>query len=197
MARSERCRRVGWAAAAALALLVAAAPRTEALSFGPIPVIAPSAVTFDGATYDIDAGAITLEVDVPIATPRLLRLTDASIEFRTSATQVVTFALDPTLASPALGVVQPDGSFLIPTLFLVGNDGTSDFDLAVPNVTGQLFVAGGTVLGLTSAFSLEDALGNPIGVGIYAGVPEPGTALLLALGLGGVALGRARKEIAR
>jgi hypothetical protein len=31
-------------------------------------------------------------------------------------------------------VIQPDGRFLIPTLFLRGSDGVSVFDLAIPNV---------------------------------------------------------------
>jgi hypothetical protein len=94
--------------------------------------------------------------------------------------------------------VQADGSFSIPTLFLRVDEGLGPFDLAVPNVTGSLaFDPDGDVIGLASSFEIETSAGIQL-VTVTAQIPEPGTALLVALGLSLVATrSRARQEIAR
>lgn len=179
-------------ALAALALGALAAADARAVPFGPYALVAPSSITSSDGTIDVaPTGTIAFDIaSVPHTTPQLFRLTDVSV-----AAGSFSFALDPTLASPALGVIQPDGSFLIPTLFLRGNDGSADFDLAIPNVRGTTFGAPNDASGLFSQFQV-DAGGQILRVALYAQVPEPGTAFLLALGCCALAL-RTRKEIAR
>ena len=58
----------------------------------------------------------------------------------------------------------------------------------------MLFGAGGDVVGLTSSFQVEAAPGRILTVNLVAAVPEPGTALLIACGLGALAL---KKETIR
>lgn len=167
----------------------AAAPAARGVVFGPLALVPPSDVGGQPLS-----GNITLDVaSVPVATPTSLRLTDISV-FGGGAT----ITLDPTLLSPALGVVQPDGAFTIPTLFLRIDDGAIAFDLAIPNVTGTLaFGQDGAVTGLMTHFEIDTGDGIAL-VRITAEVPEPGTALLVALGLSLVATrSRARQEITR
>ena len=94
--------------------------------------------------------------------------------------------------------MQANGAFLIPTLFLRVVDGATSFDLAVPNVAGTLlFGAGGDVVGLASSFAGRFGAGGILTVNLVAVVPEPGTALLLALGVARARAARIAKEIAR
>jgi hypothetical protein len=157
--------------------LLAAAP-AAALSSGRLPLVEPSAI---GAVPL--AGSVVLDVEaIPPAQPALLSLVEVA-----ATSGALAIALDPTLASPGLGVVQPDGSFVIPTLFLRIQDGAAQFDLAIPNVTGTMeFGASGEVLALDSSFAIETEAGDVTVV--IAAVPEPGpaaraAALLLGLGL--------------
>lgn len=170
-------------------VLGAAAPAARAVVFGPLALVAPSDVGGQPLT-----GNITLDVAaVPVVAPSLLRLTDVSV-----AGGGANISLDPTLLSPGLGVVQPDGSFSIPTLFLRIDDGATAFDLAIPGVTGTLaFGPGGDVIGLETSFEIDTGDGVVV-ARITAAVPEPGTALLVTFGLSLVAArSRARQEIAR
>lgn len=170
-------------------VLGAAAPTAQAVGFGPLALVAPSDV--GGVPL---SGTLTLDVaSVPVASPALMSLTDVSV-----TGGGFTITLDPTLLTPAFGAVQADGSFTIPTLFLRLDEGFGPFDLAIPNVTGSLaFGPGGDVIGLASSFEIEAAGGVQL-VTITAQIPEPGTALLVALGLSLVATrSRARQEIAR
>lgn len=178
----------------AAACFAFAAP-SGAASFGPLAVAPPSAIVPESGPSEALTGSITLDVaSVPVVSATLFSLTNVSL----LGGGGTSFALDPTLSSPALGVVQAAGNFLIPTLFLRVTNGASSFDLAIPNVAGTLyFGAGGSVVGIASSFEVDSL--SPAGtltVNLLAGVPEPGTALLLTLGLGALAA-RARKEISR
>lgn len=182
------CSRLALLAIAGL-VLGAAAPDARAVAFGPLALIAPSDVGGVPLT-----GTLTLDVaSVPVVGPTGMRLTDVS-----ASAGGFTITLDPTLLTPALGAVQADGSFTIPTLFLRVDEGFGPFDLAIPNVTGTLaFDPGGGVIGLASSFEIDTASGVQL-VTITAQIPEPGTALLVALGISLVAArSRARQEIAR
>lgn len=169
--------------------LGAIAPAAHAAVFGPLELVAPSDVGGEPLTGDL-----TVDVaSVPVVGPTAMRLTDV-----TAAAAGFSITLDPTLATPALGAVQSDGSFLIPTLFLRLDEGFGPFDLAIPNVTGTLaFDLAGAVTGLVSSFEIDTGSGIAL-VTITAQIPEPGTALLVALGVSFVAVrSRARQEIAR
>lgn len=176
----------------AIALAALWSSDARAVSFGPYAIVAPSSITNQDLTIDIaPTGTITFDIaTVPHATPQLFAITQVSV-----SAGPLHFTLDPTLASPALGVIQPDGRFLIPTLFLRGHDGAIDFDLAIPNVRGVTFGAPGSATGLFTQFRIDGG-SDLFDVTLYANVPEPGTALLLSLGTAALAL-RARKEIAR
>jgi hypothetical protein len=169
----------------AISCLAFAGP-AAAVSFGPLAVVAPSAIVPQAGPGEALTGSITLDVtSVPVVAPTLFRLTDVSV----LASGGASFALDPAIASPALGVVQASGAFQIPTLFLRVTDGATSFDLAVPNVGGTLlFGAGGDVVGLMSTFQVDSITGGILTVNLVAAVPEPGTALLIAFGLGALAL---------
>jgi hypothetical protein len=103
------------------------------------------------------------------------------------------FALDPASPSPGLGVVNPAGAFLIPTLFLEITSGATSFALAIPNVTGSLVFGpgGASVARLETTFSIDS--GTPAGVlsVTLVAIPEPATAALAGAGLLALAL-RAR-----
>ncbi|MCX5740790.1 MAG: PEP-CTERM sorting domain-containing protein [Proteobacteria bacterium] len=185
-----------WLSGPLLAVVcLAFAGPTGAVSFGPLAVVAPSAIVPDVGPTEMLSGSITLSVaSVPVLSPTLFSLTNVSVLGSGGAS----FALDPSVLSPALGVVQATGNFLIPTLFLHIVDGALNFDLAVPNVAGKLFFgAGGSVVGIASSFEIDSL--SPAGiltVNLLAGVPEPGTALLLTLGIAALGM-RVPKEISR
>lgn len=183
-----------WAAAAAVLVLgaLAATSVAQAASFGPFPLIDPSSISGD-TTFVEPTGSLSIDIaSLPVTAPVAFSLTDVSV-----VADGLAFVLDPTLATPALGIVRADGSFLIPTLFLRGTDASGPFDLAIPNVTGSIALAGTDALGLSSVFTVESGLGELLTISIYAGVPEPGTALLVGLGLCVASLRRVRQEIAR
>jgi hypothetical protein len=179
-------------ALAALVLGALLGADARAVGFGPFVVVDPSSIhNQDDSIVAVPTGSASIDIAaVPYATPQVFSLTDVSITAGT-----LTFALDPTLASPALGVIQADGSFLIPTLFLVGSDGASTFDLAIPDVRGTAFGAPDGATGLATQFQVENGE-NVFDVALTFAVPEPGTALLVSLGCAALAA-RRRKEIAR
>lgn len=175
MSRPSRRRSGAWWVLAIAGALAAAAP-ARAVPFS-LALAPPSAI--GGVPL---AGSLALDVaSIPVAAPAVLRLTDVSASGGGAA-----IALDESVLSPGLGVVQPDGSFLIPTLFLRVDHGSGPFDLAIPNVTGTLvFGTSGGVVGLASSFDIDT--GSGIVTAVVAAVPEPGTALLLASGLAALA----------
>lgn len=111
-----------------------------------------------------------------------------------------TVRLDPEVASAGLGVLAPDGTFLVPTLFLrVGQGGVAQ-DLAVANVTGSVEldpICGNTITDLAASFEVDsgDAEG-PLAVAVVA-TPEPDAAALGAAAALALALCRRARRSAR
>ena len=102
-----------------------------------------------------------------------------------------TITLQP-VGAPGLGVLAPSGSFLIPTLFVRLDDGASSVDFAIPDISG-LFRAAGAGCAydfcLDTSFEIDTGAGGLLAVTLHA-IPEPGTALLVGVGLGGLSAAR-------
>jgi len=99
--------------------------------------------------------------------------------------------LDPTLTNPGLGLLRTDGTFLIPALFVVIEGLGDPLALTLIDVAGTFAPCGATAHCLASAFQIDTGGAEGVlDVQIDAVVPEPGTALLLALGLAGVGVAR-------
>lgn len=100
-------------------------------------------------------------------------------------------ALDPDFANPGAGVLNVAGQFLIPTLLLVFDDGATQSDFALTNVTGTLAATGPGcpyTYCLETSFEIAGAWPHgQISVEISA-IPEPSTAVLCLLGLAGLAV---------
>jgi hypothetical protein len=96
-----------------------------------------------------------------------------------------TIGLDPEIANPGAGVLNVAGQFLIPTLFLTLDDGVTQTDLALANVTGTFFANGPSCAFAYCAFSSFEIDGGAsfglISVEVTA-IPEPSTAALLGIG---------------
>jgi hypothetical protein len=107
-----------------------------------------------------------------------------------SASGGASFALDPGVANPGLGVLSPAGAFLVPTLSLRITDGAT-VDVAIPDLLGNVvFGPGGASLAeLSVAFDVATG-GGIVHVALRA-VPEPRTLALVALGLAALAARRA------
>lgn len=103
-----------------------------------------------------------------------------------------TFGLDPGIANPGVGVLNPAGSFLVPTLFVRITDGDVT-DLPIPDVTGSVVfgIGGASIQELSTAFEIATTNGI-VSLSLLA-VPEPATALLLTAGL--AALGSRRRPL--
>jgi hypothetical protein len=171
------------AVAAALGAVAgpAAAGPIVTLSLAPGSALVPAAgdpAPLTG-TLGIELGAL------PVAGATTLRLLDVAV-----AGGGVSIRLDPTIANAGLGVLEEDGSFLIPTLFLVVDTATGPVDLAIPDVAGLADLAGGALRGLTTSFEV-DTLGpaGVVRVDLVA-VPEPGPLALLSLAVAALAAGR-------
>lgn len=158
----------------ALACLVAA-PHAGATALARLTLEAGSELVGDGAEPVPLGGWIELRLaalpgDAPVALEvvRLVVYTGGILEFR----------LDPEIASPGLGVLFPDGSFLIPTLFLVAGTGVARAPLALPDIEGVLDLSDPAQAVLEVGFAVEQE-SETVGVSIVA-VPEPGAAPLAA-----------------
>jgi hypothetical protein len=190
----RRWRFLGLALGLGLGVAVAGASPATALSIFTLPLVAPSAITPSGGPAEPLAGSLTIAIgSLPLVANTSLQLTDVSVATSGGAT----FALDPDVPSAGLGVLHPDGSFLIPTLFLRVDVGSGPEDLAIPNVTGTTSFSGGgtTLVGLDSSFDVDSPAG-PLAVRVVA-APEPATICFVAVGLVAVALRGARKEFSR
>jgi len=108
-------------------------------------------------------------------------------------------ALDGNVPGPGLGLLRPDGSFEIPSLFLTVTSGGLPTALTVLDVTGTFGASGacGGVLCLETSFDV-DTLGpeGVVGVVLVAAVPEPASAALLSLGVGLLAAARRARRSA-
>jgi len=179
----------------ALLLLAALAAASPARALGFTLALDPAQSLFTpegGGPAEMLSGTLRLEVDaLPLLANTGMALTDVAV----ASSGGLAIGLDPTLASPGLGVLFADGSFLIPTLFLRIVNGAQTFDLAVTDVTGSLDLAGTEVTGLQSSFALDTDLemSGSAGVEIQA-VPEPGTGLALAFALAALAARCSRRE---
>lgn len=107
-----------------------------------------------------------------------------------------TFRLDPALANPGLGVLDPAGSFLIPTLFVRVTDGDIT-EFAIPDLLGSVAFGVGeaSIRELSTAFAIETATGL-VSLSLVA-IPEPATAALLAAGLVALCVRGGRQETCR
>ncbi len=161
-----------------------------------------SSVAFAGPPPDSRtlSGSLTLELG---ALPPLGATTSFDVRALTllaSGPGGFAIGLHPGVASPGAGVLNVAGQFLIPTLFLQLDDGLTLTDLALSNVTGSLVPAGpGCAYGYCLETSFEIAGGAPFGlisVELTA-IPEPSTALLVALGAAALALYSRRQEVSR
>jgi len=110
-----------------------------------------------------------------------------------------TIGLDPDVLDPGLGVLRPDGAWLVPTLFVRITQGSS-VDLAIPDLTGSVEFGPGaaSITRLVTSFGIDTGAGGIITVNVVA-VPEPGTLLLAATAVTTLALyaRRARAEVSR
>jgi hypothetical protein len=178
---------VGWLAVLLAGGIAAAAPASAVqLQLGLLP---ESAIVPEQGAEQPLTGALSLEIESDPMPTAVLRLLDVSV-----AAGPLSITLDPALATPGLGILHDDGSFLIPTLFLRVADGVAAFDLAVPNVAGFLHDLSGAPR-LESVFEVDS--GGPAGVLTVriAAVPEPSALILLGVGIGALA-GARKREVA-
>jgi hypothetical protein len=168
------------------ALLAGPAPaRAVSLLFSIDP--AQSSVSQGGTSYAL-SGLVSLELGAlpPVGANTPMAVIGLVASFGSLLDGTFTpIGLDETLANPGLGVLFPDGSFLIPSLHLEVNGAS----LTVNEVTGTLGpdtpCSYSLCFELATGFDLEPSSGGTIHVSVVAGavVPEPATALLAALAL--------------
>lgn len=172
-----------------IAILIGSGQAT-ALVLGADPTA--SSVTPDGGPPSPITGSLEVAIgQLPPLANTNFDLTDVSLFSSGYAISLQ------SIAHPGLGVLAPTGDFLIPTLFLTLDDGVTPLDVVLRDVTGLLVSRGGSCVYdhcLSSDFEIDTGAGGLLAVSLYA-VPEPSTALLVALGLGGIA--RKRRRMAR
>ena len=97
-----------------------------------------------------------------------------------------------------VATVNPDGTFLVPTLFVIVDDGTLVFDLGITNLTGSVEFedAGLSVGGLVTGFQIDTGSPPLLDVTVVA-IPEPASLSLAAAGLLGLAALRRAKGDSR
>ena len=146
-----------------------------------------------GPAQSLSGGiVILLGAEPPLSSNTTFELTGLGLV--TSGGQLI--GLDPALAHPGAGVLSPAGNFLIPNLFLRLVDGAVVVDLTVPDVTGSYGALPGCPAAPCLATSFAIDTQGPAGivsVQVFAAVPEPASAGLLAAALAALAaLRRAR-----
>lgn len=183
-------------ALAALAALgwLAAAPAADAGPIATLTLAPESALVPEAGAPAPLTGTIVLELGaLPLAGTTTLELLDVAI-----TGGGLSVALDPSVPSAGLGVVYDDGSFLIPTLFLVVDDGANLYDLAIPDLTGFLDASDLALLRLETSFEVDTLGPSGVVTAQIVAVPEPGSMALAGLALTVLAAGRrARQEADR
>jgi hypothetical protein len=152
----------------------------------------PSASQIDGAPA---TGSLVVRVGAPLPVPGRSSFDLESVDVAAGPLSV---GLDPSLSRPGAGIVDPDGSFLVPTLYLVLGTSGQLTPLVIPDLTGSIRAGGNDcayTYCLDTTFSVATS-GGLVEVTISA-IPEPGTAVLLGLGVFGIARAARREGIAR
>jgi len=180
-----------------VALLLLAPPAAVALPVDLVLDPTRSGVVPPGGPVVPLAGRLRLDLGTlpPVPEPTALAIVDLDVTGEGLAA-----TLNPDLASPGLGVLRPDGTFLVPALFVRMDLGSGPIDQTLVDVEGTLR-ADASCAPLASP-CLEtslavDTLGPDGGVGveIAAAVPEAGLGWLLLPAVAvGWARGRARGE---
>jgi hypothetical protein len=140
-----------------------------------------------GPVQSLSGGmVILLGAEPPLSSNTTFELTGLGL----TASGGALIGLDPALAHPGAGVLSPSGNFLIPNLFLRLVDGSTVFDLTVPNVTGSYGALPGCPVGtcLSTSFAIDtQGPSGVVSVQVFAAVPEPATGVLLAAALAALA----------
>ena len=145
---------------------------------------AQSSLTQDASSSPL-AGTLTLEVG---QLPPVVANTALNVVALAVSTDGLSISLDGSLANPGLGVLFPNGTFLIPSLHL-SVDGS---DLTVSDVVGTFgnSAACGGVLCFETGFDVDPVSGGIVSIAVVAAVPEPGPLpLVLSLMAGVLFLG--------
>jgi hypothetical protein len=158
-----------------------AAPARAVTSFQLALDPAQSVATPEAGSPQALSGFVRIDLDaLPLSAPARFQIGRVAVG---AAGQPRSIHLDGDLPSAGLGVLQPDGSFLVPTLFLTLTTDGPPQDLAIPNVAGtlELDASGLSVTRLESSLQ-TDSLGVPgvVSVSIVA-TPEPGAGALAAI----------------
>ncbi len=189
MSKRTNRRRHATAAIGAAILVTALCGSGQALALALDADPAQSSITPAGGSASPITGSLNVAVgQLPPATNTTFDVTQVALNSGGYAISLQ------SIANPGLGVLSPAGNFLIPTLFLSVDNGVTPIDVALANVTGVLFGRGPGCpydYCLSSNFEIDSGAGGMLAVSLYA-VPEPSTALLVALGLGGLAIQRRR-----
>ncbi len=164
---------VGW-----LASSDASATTTLQLSLDP----AQSSIS-NGSTTEPLAGLLGLQLGaLPVTSTTALDVVALSL-----TAPSLSIVLRDDVANPGLGIVEPDGTFLIPLLFVSVSDGSASANVTLIDVTGNLLFdpGSGHPVELDAEIGFEGPT-SPITASILA-VPEPRVAWLAAaiLGFGG------------
>ncbi len=131
-----------------------------------------STVTQGGASQ-----AVTGSIEITLSTPVV---SNTAFDVASLALSPQAVGLDPAATNPGAGVVNAAGSFLIPTLFIIFDDGSGVQALALPGVTGTMqFGAGGALIGLQTSVQIDPGGGAQSVLFSIVAVPEPLSSLLL------------------
>jgi hypothetical protein len=173
------------------ALIALSAPDGEAARIRMTLDPAESSLAQEGVSEESLSGLLVLRID-----PLPLVGSGASfdvIDLQLTTSGGSTLGLAPGVASPGLGVLGSEGSFLVPTLFVRITADTIT-DLPIPDVEGEVLfdLDGMSIRRLATEFAIETHAGI-VSVRVVA-VPEPHIAVLLVVGLAGLCAGRSRQE---